>query len=199
MIRLNALRQFKVSQQTLRSFLILIILGLLLLKVGYQGYQKKLSEKKKLYQDLRQALLQKRLLLEKNQPLLPSSKDGGLSDSSRVDTHFLDELFPKMEDPILLQVEISKALIELAEKKGLKPQGLEFLNPVPGKRLSTIPIIVRAEGPIKNTLEYLEEAQAFLRKKKRFFRIDELSLYTTGYAEKDLRLTLKVSFFKSEL
>jgi len=195
MIKLSDLKSLKVSRETLRAILVLIALGLFLLKFGYQGYEKRLQEKKKLYHELRQALFQKELLLKKESPVSGSLED---KEDSLI-KQALSEVFPKKEDPLILQVEVSKTLTELAEKKGLKAEGFEFLAPSSGKRLTEIPILIRTSGPIKNTLEYLEEVQNYLKKKNKFYKIKEFSLATTGFAEKELRLTLQISFFKSEI
>lgn len=192
MISLSEIKNFKIERVTLRTFLILIALGLLFLKLGYQPYKRKLEEKIKLYYDLRAATIQKRILFEKRATSKNPSQEMDVLEASKA----VLEVFPKEKDPLLLQVELSKVLTDLAEKRGLKTEELDLILPSSGKRLVEIPIFMRTRGPVKNTLEYLEEVQNFLRKKEKFYKISELTLSFSG---NELALSLKISVFKSKL
>ncbi|MCX8042434.1 MAG: hypothetical protein N3A56_08125 [Thermodesulfobacteriaceae bacterium] len=182
----------KVERQTLRIFLFLLALGLFFLKLGYQPYQKRLEEKKKLYSELNQALLQKKLLLQLKGNLTFKALDSLSNQTPKIPS----EIFSKKEDPFLLQIKISKDLRDLAEKRGLKVEGLDLLSFPVGKRIMEIPLLIRLRGPVKDTLNYLEEVQEYFRKKERFFKISELYL---SESRNELSLTLRLSVFKSEL
>jgi len=196
---LPEVKNFKISQQALRTFLILIIFGLLLLKFGYQNQQQKILEKKKLLFELRQALLQKKLQFSKNNATLGDPKSASLYFFNNTERQILSQLYSKNEDALLLQIKLSKSLNELAERKGLRTQGLEILNLKQEKNVTEIPILIKTKGPIKNTLEYLREVEIFLQKRKKFYKLKELSLHISGATEKELELILRISFFKSEI
>lgn len=184
-------------RNTLRTFLILLIIGLAFLRFGYLPYKQKLSEKKELYSELTQAYLQKRANFQRIKMSGTLKKDFKKSPENKEIEKVYRLVYPKSEDPFLLQIKISKDLKGLAEKKGVKVQGLDFLSfPAGMKRLTEIPLVLKGRGKTKDVLEFLEEVEKYFYQKEKFYKVSELVLRES---RGELELNLKISVFKSEV
>lgn len=182
----------EVKREVLRTFLILLALGLVFLRFGYVPYKEKLKAKKELYAELSEAYQNKKALLAKKRPIKPSEPQ-----VKEEKPEILTFLYPKKEDPFLLQITIARDLKEMAEKEKLQIQGLDMLSfPAGYKRLTEIPVVLKARGKIKDVLSYLEKVEEYFYRKQKFFRVSELTLYES---RGQLDLTLKISVFKSEI
>ncbi len=184
------------KRENLRRALLFFAIGLAFLKFGYTPFKEKLSTKKELYKELTQAYLQKKYqlsLYQKGKKALEFS----FQNMTTQDEEFLKNLYPKNADPFLLQLNLSKEIKNLAEKKNLKLEGLDLLSlPTGYKRLTEIPLLLRVKGKTKDVLEFSGELERFLQKRGKLYYFTEYSL-SEGRGE--LSLTLKLSLFKSEV
>ncbi|MEZ0344823.1 MAG: hypothetical protein ABWJ99_08510 [Caldimicrobium sp.] len=183
----------QVRKEILRTFLVLLALGLFFMRFGYVPYKEKLKTKKELYRELSEVYLNKKTLLSKQQKFSPTE----LKNKEEEKPYFLTLLFPKEEDAFLLQIKIAKELSKMAEKHNLQVQGVDMLSfPSGTKRLLEIPFIIKVRGKVKDVLTYLEKVEEYFYNKEKFFKISELTLYES---RGQLDLTLKISVFKSEI
>lgn len=154
-------------RQQLRKVLIFIALTLLIFNIGIKNSQKKLTENKELYAEL--IYLYNRT---KKAYLQRVSEDVKNTPYKQVPF----EIFSSKEDPYLVQVGIVKDITELAQKKGLKVEKIDFLSLVEGKTLVEVPIKLKASGPAKEILELLYDIETYFRKKGKFYRVVEIRI-----------------------
>jgi len=174
-------------RENLRKALFFIAIGLFFLKFGYTNFKEKLNLQKNLYENLKQAYLQKMLQLKRpwQKPEKPSEE------------RILEALYSKKEDPFLLQLNLSREIKELAQRKNLKLEGLDLLAfPSGYKRITEIPLSLRVKGKTKDVLEFSMDLERLLQKKGKLYYFSEYSL---SYYRDELSLSLKLSFFKSEV
>jgi Tfp pilus assembly protein PilO len=182
-------------RENLRRILLFIALGLAFLKFGYTNFKEKLNLQKNLYENLKQAYFQKIIQLEDLKA--KTSKEPFQKSVTPPEEEILKILYSKEKDPFLLQLNLSREIKELAQRKNLKLEGLDLLAfPSGYKRITEIPLSLRVKGKTKDVLEFSMDLERLLQKKEKLYYFSEYSL---SYYRDELTLNLKLSFFKSEV
>jgi len=105
-------------------------------------------------------------------------------------------LFPHLYDKGIsnsyIQSDILEWVIKLAEKKGLTVLNFEMLEPIAGKGVSELPILVRLKGMSGTFIEILEA----IEKSKRALGIRAMEITKSG---QDQVFSLTISAFKVEI
>jgi len=129
---------------------LLIIIRFLIMPLQSAANQKKtlLAESEELYAT-EQSLLQKRL------------QQGG-EKSRKWDDKALAQLsYPKDAPDAVIQADLVRKLIELAEKKGLTVLNFEFPDVARDKEVSEIGVILRFKGQPRGLVDLLKEVDQF--------------------------------------
>lgn len=135
---------------------LIVVLGLLRFLI--YPLHENLQEKKVLLDERKESYRLKLQIFEKQ---LKSQKEEKAVDKKEL----LPYLYDKGVQTSYIQPEVLEKVTRIAEEKGLTILNFEMLEPITGKNLSEIPILVRVRGtprPFIETLEFVEKSERVL-------------------------------------
>ena len=103
-------------------------------------------------------------------------------------------LFDKGVSNSYIQSDVLEWIIKIAEKKGITALNFEMLEPIVGKGVSEVPILVRLKGEPKAFIEILET----IEKGERALSIRSMEIIKSGQ-DQDQIITLTISAFRVEI
>ena len=101
-------------------------------------------------------------------------------------------LYEKGESNSYIQSDILQQVIRMAEGKGLAVMNFEMLEPIAGKKITELPVLIRVKGKVEGFAEVMGE----IEKHKKILSIRSMEISRSG-TDQILHLTL--SAFKIEI
>jgi len=169
----------------IRAIGIYLVIILAILRILIYPLHATLQEKRVLLDERKESYRLKLQVMEKQ---LKGQKEEKVVQKKAL----LPHLYDKGIQASYIQSEILEKVTRIAEGKGLNIINFEMLEPVLGKHLSEIPILVRLRGPSRGFIEALE----WVEKSERVLSIRsmEISKEVTG----DQLFSLTLSAFRME-
>lgn len=173
------------KKTNIRVIGIYIIIILALLRFLVYPLQASLQEKKVLLGERYESYRLKYQVQERQQ------RDQGEKTIGEKEV-FLLHFYEKGFHYSYIQSDILERIIKLAEKKGMTVLNFEMLEPVAGKGISEVPILVRLKGPSGALIETLES----IEKSEKMLSIRSMEITRSG---QDHAYSLTISAFRIEI
>ena len=170
---------------SIRALGLYLIAILILLRFVIYPLQSNLEERKVLLGDQVENYQIKMRILER-QKENPEAKTA--VDRDALSPH----LYEKGESNSYIQSDILQQVIKMAEGKGLAVMNFEMLEPIAGKKITELPVLIRVKGKVEGFAEIMGE----IEKHKKILSIRSMEISRSG-TDQILHLTL--STFKLEI
>ncbi|MEM4959370.1 MAG: hypothetical protein QXX12_05790 [Nanopusillaceae archaeon] len=181
-------------ESSYREILILITLLLFFLKFGVISTKERLETKRVTYAELKEAYERKlRITHHREDAEAIEARDS----MTFIKRSQIERLYAKEEDPILVQLRLSKKIQSLAENSTLKIESIELLPINQGNYTVEAPLKVKLTGKTKEVLNFLEGLEKFfLFEEKKLCKLREVSL---NERNRELNLNLQISVLISKI
>jgi hypothetical protein len=181
---LKQLINLSLSNPMIKRLAVYLLFSLVLLRFLILPLYGSVQERKALVGELEERLRLKTQVLEKRQ--------GSRTETAVVDKKDLfPHLYEKKEKSSSIQSDTLEQLIKLAEKKGLTVLNFEMMEPLLGKGVIELPVLLRVKGQPKIFWEMLKD----MEKEEKIINIRSLEI---GKLNKEFSFALTLSVFQVE-
>lgn len=174
------------------EILFMVVLLLLFIKFGILPSKEKLETKKRTLSELQEAYEVKKKSLLIGEVKAEASE---LNYQKQIREDFSSYLYSRDKDPLLVQLQLSKKIPELAGNSTLRIESIELLPLNQGNYTIEVPLNVKISGKTKEVISFLENLERFfISEEKKICKLREVSLKEKN---RELQLTLQISVLVS--